>query len=149
VDHESYAYQLALDMGSAPGFWEVLKLGWNYRTSVAPQGGGGKGGKGHKGDNTGGGNNEGWYKLPLVWALGANFNTKFRLGGPWRWEGASQVLVEELWDTIERRGGLFGHVTLSGIPILVFGTISLVLWLLEPVLNVFWPRVKHGQEGKK
>ncbi|KAK4183925.1 hypothetical protein QBC35DRAFT_541677 [Podospora australis] len=26
----------------------------------------------------------GWYRLPLVWALGANFNAKFRLGGPGR-----------------------------------------------------------------
>lgn len=28
VDHESYAYQLALDMGAAPGFMEVVGFGW-------------------------------------------------------------------------------------------------------------------------
>lgn len=27
VHHESYAYQLASDMGSAVGFWEVVKMG--------------------------------------------------------------------------------------------------------------------------
>jgi dimethylaniline monooxygenase (N-oxide forming) len=31
VDHESYAYQLALDMDTAPGFLEVLRLGWHRR----------------------------------------------------------------------------------------------------------------------
>ncbi|KAF1732456.1 hypothetical protein CRV24_006344 [Beauveria bassiana] len=50
VDHESYVYQLALDMGSAPGLTDVVRLGS--------------------------------LKLLLVWALGANFNTKFRLRGP-------------------------------------------------------------------
>ncbi|KAK3337641.1 hypothetical protein B0T19DRAFT_448055 [Cercophora scortea] len=117
VDHESYAYQLALDMDAAPSFTEVVRLGWNY--------GDGKGG-----------NSGAWYKLPLVWALGANFNAKFRLRGPWRWEGAREVLVEELWDTVERRGGFFGHITLSGLPMLVFGSISLVLYLLDPVLRL-------------
>jgi len=28
VDHETYVYQLALDMGSAPSFTEMLELGW-------------------------------------------------------------------------------------------------------------------------
>lgn len=28
VDHESYAYQLALDTGSAPSFSEVAAMGW-------------------------------------------------------------------------------------------------------------------------
>ncbi|CAP65622.1 uncharacterized protein PODANS_6_11110 [Podospora anserina S mat+] len=117
VDHESYAYQLALDMGAASGFSQVLSRGWAYQTS-----------KGRR--------NGGWYKLPLVWALGANFNTKFRLTGLWKWKGAEHVLVEELWATVERRGGFFGHVTLSGLPMDVFGCISLVLWVLEPVMNI-------------
>jgi len=90
VDHERYAYQLALDMGAAPSVTEVLRRGREYNN----------------------GRNGAWYKLPLVWALGANFNAKFRLRGPWRWEGASGVLVDELWDTIERRGGFFGESTL-------------------------------------
>jgi dimethylaniline monooxygenase (N-oxide forming) len=49
----------------------------------------------------------GW-KITLVWALGANFNTKFRLVGPWAWEDATQVLEGECWEIITRRGGFFG-----------------------------------------
>ncbi|KAK3939722.1 hypothetical protein QBC46DRAFT_387095 [Diplogelasinospora grovesii] len=122
VDHESYAYQLALDMDAAPSFGEVMASGWAFK------------------DPRDGQHHGAWYKLPLVWALGANFNTKFRLRGPWRWDGASDVLVTELWDTIERRGGFFGHVTLSGLPMLVFSSISLVLYALDPLLRVLSPR---------
>lgn len=35
VDHESYAYQLALDMGSAPSFTDVLMKGWKLTASWA------------------------------------------------------------------------------------------------------------------
>jgi dimethylaniline monooxygenase (N-oxide forming) len=80
VDHETYAYQLALDMGSAPSFLQVLQFGW---------------------------------KVALVWALGANFNTKFRLVGPWRWKGAATVMETELWTTITRRGEFFGTFILE------------------------------------
>jgi dimethylaniline monooxygenase (N-oxide forming) len=77
VDHESYVYQLALDMDSAPGLSKVLKL-----RSL---------------------------KLLITWAFGANFNTKFRLQGPWKWEGAAALLVsDEFWGTITRRPILFG-----------------------------------------
>jgi dimethylaniline monooxygenase (N-oxide forming) len=34
---------------------------------------------------------KGW-KITLVWALGANFNTEFRLVGPWKWDGAEELL---------------------------------------------------------
>lgn len=77
VDHESYAYQLAVDMESAPSFPQVLSRGW---------------------------------KITLVWALGANFNTKFRLVGPWKWIGAEELLETEMWETITRRGGFFGEL---------------------------------------
>lgn len=43
----------------------------------------------------------------LTWALGPNFNTKFRLIGHWRWSGASQVMENELWNVIVRRRGWF------------------------------------------
>lgn len=75
VDHESYAYQLALDMGSAPSFTDVAAKGW---------------------------------KLAMCWALSANVNTKFRLVGPWKWEGAQQVMETEIWATVTRRRGFFG-----------------------------------------
>ncbi|KAF1730641.1 hypothetical protein CRV24_008710 [Beauveria bassiana] len=49
-------------------------------------------------------------ELLLVWALGANFNTKFRLRGPWRWDGASALLTSrEFWATITRRPIIFGE----------------------------------------
>lgn len=75
VDHESYAYQLATDMGSAASF-----------TSLLPRG----------------------LKLTLCWALSANVNPKFRLTGPWKWNGAQQVMETEIWSTISRRRGFFG-----------------------------------------
>lgn len=71
VDHESYAYQLALDMGAAPGFMEVVGFGW---------------------------------KVAFTWAMGSNFNSKFRLVGPWRWEGAREVMENELYDIVAERG---------------------------------------------
>lgn len=86
VEHEAYAYQLALDIGGSAGFWEVLRAGWTGSSQGS------------------------WYKLPLVWALGSNYNVKFRLRGPWQWEGAEKVLVGELWNTIERRGGFVGKL---------------------------------------
>lgn len=88
VDHESYTYQLALDMGSAPSFSEVLRMG---SSADAPPGS--------------------WWKLPVVWALGANFNVKFRLVGPWQWHGAVDVMTGELWETITRRRWFFGEFT--------------------------------------
>ncbi|RFU24649.1 hypothetical protein B7463_g11692, partial [Scytalidium lignicola] len=79
VDHENYAYQLALDMESAPSA--------AYMFSRGP-------------------------KMFITWALGANFNTKFRLIGPWAFNGAEKIMKTELWSTITRRGGFFG-TTLS------------------------------------
>lgn len=84
VDHESYAYQLALDMGSAPGVCDILKLMFhNYQQ-------------------------RGW-RLPMIWALGAHFITKFRLKGPWEWDGALALFISnEFWHTITRRPIIFG-----------------------------------------
>lgn len=97
VDHESYAYQLTLDMRSAISFSEVVKLACTE--SFSRRGMAGVSGHAVQGI---------WYKLPLTWALGANFNTKFRLCGPWTWDGAVDVVVGELWETIARRELVFG-----------------------------------------
>lgn len=75
VDHENYAYQLAMDMESAPTAAYMLTRG---------------------------------PKMFTTWALGANFNTKFRLIGPWAFKEAEDIMNNELWETITRRGGLFG-----------------------------------------
>ena len=73
VDHESYAYQLALDMGAAPCITYVMKKGW---------------------------------KMFFTWAMGSNFNTKFRMVGPWKWEeGAEEVMTHELFNVVQRSGG--------------------------------------------
>ncbi|KAI1767938.1 FAD/NAD(P)-binding domain-containing protein [Hypoxylon sp. FL1150] len=119
VDHESYAYQLALDMGSAPSFSDVLRLGFS-ETGV-------QNGSGHKGC---------WWKLPLTWAFGANFNTKFRLIGPWKWDGASEVMITEFWDTVARREMFFGHFTVSIVPMLIFGPTSLLVFIYASVYNI-------------
>ena len=108
VDHESYAYQLACDMGSAPSFTEVIRMGW---------------------------------KVAVTWALSAQVNTKFRLVGPYKWEGAKKVMEMEIWDTIARRRGFFGHFTLSFMPIVLFGTLSAILYVLEQIykgLKFLW-----------
>ncbi|KAK2667034.1 Flavin monooxygenase FMO [Fusarium oxysporum f. sp. vasinfectum] len=84
VDHESYVYQLALDMNSAIGLWDVLAIA--QKKDVR----------------------DGW-RLLVVWAFGAHFNTKFRLLGPWQWSGAADMLIsEEFWQTITRRPLFFG-----------------------------------------
>lgn len=65
----------------------------------------------------------GWFKLAFVWAMGPNFNSKFRLVGPWKWKGKpsnvsdaamdsrgmivspEEVMKGELWDVVKRTGG--------------------------------------------
>ena len=79
VDHESYVYQLALDMDSALGFIEALRLGWRW----------------------------GW-RLPIVWALSANLTTKFRVRGPWKWDGAKDVMMSEMWESVRKRRLFYG-----------------------------------------
>lgn len=71
VDHENYAYQLAIDMEAAPTASHMLTRG---------------------------------PKMFMIWALGANFNTKFRLIGPWAFKEAEDIMNNELWETITRRG---------------------------------------------
>lgn len=73
VDHESYAYQLALDMGAAPCITHIMAKGW---------------------------------KILFTWAMGSNFNTKFRLVGPWKWEkGAEGIMRNELFNVVKQSGG--------------------------------------------
>ncbi|KAM0360410.1 hypothetical protein ACHAP4_002487 [Fusarium culmorum] len=111
VDHESYAYQLALDMNSAPGFTDILS-----RATLT--------------------NVSGTFRLLIIWAFGAHFNTKFRLMGPWAWEGAEELLVSnEFWETITRRPILFGHILVSIVPMAIFGPLSMLYYLFYSVLG--------------
>ncbi|KAF5707355.1 FAD NAD(P)-binding domain-containing protein [Fusarium globosum] len=94
VHHESYAYQLALDMNAVPGIWDGVRAGWAA-------------GDKHPGL---------WWRLPILWLAGAQFNTKFRVVGPYEWDGAVDVLGVELWETITRREGLFGAFIMTVVP---------------------------------
>ncbi|KAJ9143402.1 Dimethylaniline monooxygenase [Pleurostoma richardsiae] len=99
VDHEAYAYQLALDMGAAPTWRHVLQV-------------------------------HGW-KVFYTWAMGSNFNTKFRLIGPWSSpvvaEEAAAVMRGELWDVVSRTGGGVFFFTYTLIPLLIFGPLSIMI----------------------
>ncbi|KAL6920442.1 hypothetical protein ACHAPO_011631 [Fusarium lateritium] len=96
VDHESYAYQLALDMGSAPHAWTVMKKG---------------------------------FKVFYTWAMGSNFNTKFRLVGPWKWnDGAESIMRNELFNVVKRSGGFVYLATYTLVPFFIFGTMSMTLY---------------------
>ncbi|KAM4066310.1 DDE superfamily endonuclease [Hirsutella rhossiliensis] len=112
VDHESYAYQLAMDMDSAPGLTDMLRLlSFNLNSG----------------------------RLLIIWALGAHFNTKFRLQGPWEWHGAQELLASaEFWQTITRRPLFFdtGHFAVSLLPILIFGPISGIVFLYAIMLDL-------------
>lgn len=73
VDHESYAYQLAVDMGAAPTWRYVLvQFGW---------------------------------EVLGTWAMGPNFNSKFRLVGPWSHKAGAVAAAE-----LMRRDGELGRV---------------------------------------
>ncbi|KAG6040085.1 hypothetical protein E4U41_001426 [Claviceps citrina] len=128
VDHESYAYQLALDMGSAPGLRDVLRLCSCARLAQS-------------------------CRLLLIWVFGAHVNVKFRLCGPWAWPGAVSLLTsDEIWQTITRRPILFGHFAVSILPMCIFGPISLLCWLyatLESLLADGYAAVvgAGGQQG--
>lgn len=79
VDHEAYAYQLAVDMGAAPTFGFIMRKG---------------------------------FKVFYTWAMGSNFNPKFRLVGPWKDEDeAEHIMKTELYDVVKRTGGLVCEYT--------------------------------------
>ncbi|KAM7190982.1 dimethylaniline monooxygenase [Naviculisporaceae sp. PSN 640] len=123
VDHESYIYQLALDMGSAIGIIDILWRGLVERCLLG------------MGSGPNGQTRSGW-KLPLVWALGANYNAKFRLTGPWQWEGGAEEVMEgELWDVIRRRRWFWDLFLLSFLPMMIFGPLSLGVWIYA---TVYW-----------
>jgi dimethylaniline monooxygenase (N-oxide forming) len=81
VDHESYAYQLALDIGAAPGFLHV------WRRCAARRD---------------------WRPM-WVWAMGPSFTTKLRMVGPYRMadRDLDGILGGELWGVTRRSGGVF------------------------------------------
>lgn len=96
VDHESYAYQLALDIGSAPTISHVWSKGW---------------------------------AIFFTWAMGSNFNPKFRMVGPWAVpELADSIMSNELHNVVRRSGGTVYIITYTIIPFIFFGLISIFLY---------------------
>ncbi|PSR78152.1 dimethylaniline monooxygenase [Coniella lustricola] len=104
VDQEAYAYQLAVDAGSAPTWLHVLK---NFGPEVF-----------------------------YTWAMGPNFNTKFRLMGPWTnskvaAEAASLMRKDgELGSVVRETGGGVFFFTYTIVPLILFGPMSIFLNLL-------------------
>ncbi|KAH7124716.1 hypothetical protein EDB81DRAFT_212400 [Dactylonectria macrodidyma] len=107
VEHDSYTYQLAKDMDAAPSFTDVLRIALCTR--------------------------RGW-RLPYIWAGGANFTVKFRMVGPWKFDAAAETLTGDLWETITRRQGLFGNIPMVVIPVLYLGSINLYYYIYA----LFW-----------
>ncbi|KAF5510704.1 Dimethylaniline monooxygenase [N-oxide-forming] 2 [Colletotrichum siamense] len=104
VEQESYAYQLALDMGAAPTFTFMRRQG---------------------------------FKAFLTWAMGSNFNSKFRLVGPWKWEkGALDIMRGELFDMAKQTGGGVFFITYTLLPIIVLGVLTIVLHMIAGVLRL-------------
>ncbi|KAH8658583.1 hypothetical protein BGZ61DRAFT_404172 [Ilyonectria robusta] len=108
VEHDSYAYQLAKDMTIAPSFTDILRLSF--------------------------GASRGW-RLPWVWAAGGALNPKFRLVGPWKWDGAADVLTGECWETISRRKNIFGNLSIAVLPMIYLGSWSLYYWAYSHFWN--------------
>jgi len=74
IDHSSYVYQLAKDVGSTPSFFPPSPIFYKEP------------------------------KLALAYAMAASFNTCFRLVGPFAFPGASEIVLGELFETVTRRG---------------------------------------------
>jgi len=124
IPSEAYAYQLALDQGAAASIFQILPLG---------------------------------FKTTFVWAMGPNFNTKHRLTGPWKWDGANDIMQNELWNVVKQTGGWYckfsgflvgkermmlmlkiDFMTYTVIPFIVFGTMSIGLYTVCGVEDLFW-----------
>ncbi|OLN93288.1 Dimethylaniline monooxygenase [N-oxide-forming] 1 [Colletotrichum chlorophyti] len=104
VEQESYAYQLALDLGAAPTFSFMVRQG---------------------------------FKAFFTWAMGSNFNTKFRLVGPWKWEaGALAIMRGELFEVASRTGGGVFFITFTLLPICLLGTLSFGLHATAGILRL-------------
>ncbi|KAK7948682.1 uncharacterized protein PG986_009568 [Apiospora aurea] len=105
VDHESYAYQLALDLGAAPTFSFMV----------------------HQGP-----------RAFWTWAMGSNFNTKFRLVGPYANRPlALEIMRGELFKVTSRLGGFIFFLLYSLVPFVGFGAMSLGLYAWDFIKGLF------------
>ncbi|KAF5670779.1 flavin-containing protein [Fusarium circinatum] len=68
--------------------------------------------------------------------MGSNFNTKFRMVGPWKWEkGAEHIMRNELYNIVKRSGGFVYLATYTLVPLFLFGSMSLVLYAWYGICN--------------
>ncbi|KAJ3016029.1 hypothetical protein HKX48_004247 [Thoreauomyces humboldtii] len=82
-------------------------------------------------------------RLLVAYCLCAAFNPLFRLVGPFRWKGAEEVVLGELWETVARRGVL-GNAFMTVLPMVTYGVINgglcvaeLLVWFAVMVLDLF------------
>lgn len=73
----------------------------------------------------------GW-RLTLIYCFGASFVSFYRLVGPYASAECVDVANTELLDTIMRRG-LIGNFFFGVVPMLFYGLVSAVAWVLEVV----------------
>lgn len=106
IDHSSYVYQLAKDIKATPSVYPPSPIFYKQP------------------------------KLLLIYAMGASFNTFFRLVGPYAFPEAGEIMRGELWETVTRRGVL-GNVVMGLVPMFFYGTVNAVVWSVDKVLSVF------------
>ncbi|PTD12658.1 hypothetical protein FCULG_00004338 [Fusarium culmorum] len=78
------------------------------------------------------------FKIFYTWAMGSNFNTKFRFIGPWKWnEGAEDIMSNELFIVVKRSGGFVYLATYTLVPFFIFGTMSMALYAFYTIYDLF------------
>ncbi|KAJ3156896.1 hypothetical protein HDU86_003431 [Geranomyces michiganensis] len=73
-------------------------------------------------------------RLLAAYCLCAAFTPLFRLVGPFAWDGAKDVVLGELWETVGRRGVL-GNLFMTVLPMLVYGVVNIGVCVVE---LMFW-----------
>lgn len=93
------------------------------------------------------------WKVFFTWAMGSNFNTKFRMVGPWKWEnGAVDIMQDELFNVVQRSGGyvckfstmnfaristnLIDFCFYTIIPFVIFGILSILLYTFDSMCGI-------------
>ncbi|KAK7229147.1 hypothetical protein V2G26_001317 [Clonostachys chloroleuca] len=79
-------------------------------------------------------------KVCFTWAMGSNFNTKFRLVGPWKWKGAAEIMEGELFDVVKR--------TLSIMLYLITAVFGLLTSAKSVVVKPFNTQKVRGKRGE-
>ncbi|KAJ3151710.1 hypothetical protein HDU89_001758 [Geranomyces variabilis] len=73
-------------------------------------------------------------RLLVAYCLCAAFTPLFRLVGPFKHDGAAEIVLGELWETVRRRGVL-GNFFMTVLPMFVYGVVNSAVCVVE---LVFW-----------